>query len=428
MAEFTGERVIPGKVDIDLWNEHLSRYLFAARLCRFKRVIDLGCGTGYGSAELARQAELVTGVDISQEAIAEARERYTLPNLSFEVSSLENLPFPDASFQLGVCFEVIEHLENYRALLSEARRVLSPNGQLIISTPNLDFYAESRKHEGPNPFHVHEFRYHEFQEILSEFFAHQTFFVQNHSSGIIFLPVTAAAGAELRLEPETPRPEQAHFFLAVCAAKPMLGAPSFVYMPSAANVLREREHHIARLESELNTKNDWLNEARSEHKTLVDQFRHLQQELETRNQWALEQNARVAEAQSAVSRLEQELASQHDEANQVVTAYEDRLKTVEAEATEQSRWHQKNEEALEQQMQQLSSHIQKLDTEIQRADGQLSEYQKKLDETEAVVIERTEWALREQQAREAAEAKLSAVEASRWIRMGKAFGLGPKLS
>ena len=49
-TEFTGERVIPGLVDVDLWNEHISRYTFAARLARRKRVLDVGCGCRVGSA------------------------------------------------------------------------------------------------------------------------------------------------------------------------------------------------------------------------------------------------------------------------------------------------------------------------------------------------------------------------------------------
>ena len=73
MAEFTGERVIPGQVDLDLWNEHYARYLFATRLCRGKRVLDLGCGCGYGSALLAEAAARVTGIDSAPEAIAYAR-------------------------------------------------------------------------------------------------------------------------------------------------------------------------------------------------------------------------------------------------------------------------------------------------------------------------------------------------------------------
>lgn len=424
MAEFSGERVIPGKVDVDLWNEHLSRYLFASRLCRFKKVIDLGCGSGYGSAELAKKAESVVGVDVSEEAIAEAREQYTAANLQFQVASLEQLPFADGSFQLGVCFEVIEHLTGYRKLLAEARRVLAPGGQLVISTPNIQFYAESRKLTGPNPFHEHEFSYQEFRAVLGEFFEHQTFFVQNHASGLVFLPLEGAVGTELRLEPAVPNPEEAHFFLAVCAAKPMMGAPSFVYVPTAANVLREREHHIQRLEGELLTKNEWLETAKTGHKALVEQFRELQLEMESKNQWALEQNQRVDEAQKALERMEGELATQHREAAEVVAKLED-------ENTKQAEWAVwaiENETKLNDQVKEISAHVTKLDGEMKHAGAQLNQYQKKVDEVEALVIERTLWAQNEQKQREEAEAKVAAVQASRWIRMGKAFGLGPKIS
>ena len=84
MAEFTGERVIPGQVDADLLNEHLARYAFAARLCRGKQVLDAGCGAGYGSAELARTAAGVLGIDRSAEAVAFARAEYAAENLRFE--------------------------------------------------------------------------------------------------------------------------------------------------------------------------------------------------------------------------------------------------------------------------------------------------------------------------------------------------------
>src|SRR5438874_10390113 len=83
LAEFTGERVIPGQVDADLLNEHLARYAFAARLSRRKQVLDAGCGAGYGAAELARTAAGVLGIDRSAEAIAFARAEYPAPNLRF---------------------------------------------------------------------------------------------------------------------------------------------------------------------------------------------------------------------------------------------------------------------------------------------------------------------------------------------------------
>ena len=90
--------MIPGQVDIDLMNEHMARYAFAARLARGKRALDAGCGAGYGSAELARAALSVVGIDSSPDAIEFARATYPMPNLSFEVASCEALPHADGSF------------------------------------------------------------------------------------------------------------------------------------------------------------------------------------------------------------------------------------------------------------------------------------------------------------------------------------------
>src|ERR1039457_3871319 len=100
--EFTGERVIPGQVDTDLLNEHLARYAFAARLARGKRVLDAGCGAGYGAADLAQSALSVVGADIAAEAVTFARERYRLPYLEFEQASCTALPHRDGAFDLGV--------------------------------------------------------------------------------------------------------------------------------------------------------------------------------------------------------------------------------------------------------------------------------------------------------------------------------------
>ena len=61
--EFTGERVVPGQTDVDLMNEHLARYGFAESLVAGKRVLDAGCGVGYGSARLARSPDRVVGLD-----------------------------------------------------------------------------------------------------------------------------------------------------------------------------------------------------------------------------------------------------------------------------------------------------------------------------------------------------------------------------
>lgn len=426
MAEFTGERVIPGKVDIDLWNEHHSRYLFAARLSRGKRVVDLGCGSGYGAAEMAKTAESVSAVDVSAETIAEARLLYPVENLRFESANLEQLPFADGSFQLGVCFEVIEHIENFRAMLAEARRVISENGQLIISTPNKRYYTETRKVEGPNPFHVHEFEFQEFRDLLGEFFPHQIFFVQNHASAISFLPIEGQAAAELRIEGRKSELEEAHFFLAVCANRPLTGAPAFVYLPAAANVLRERELHIARLEEELATKQQWLQQSQDSHASLVEQYRNLQSEMEAKNKWALQQNDRVKEAVQRLAELEAEMQADRQAAEAVVAAYQQRVAALEAEQLEQSSLAEANNRRLEQELSHLAIHGQKLDQELKNLRKELADCVSLLDRAEAQVVERTQWAQAEAKLRQSAEEQLANVEASRWIKMGRVFGLGPK--
>ncbi len=284
MAEFTGERIIPDQVDADLLSEHLARYAFAARLARGKRVLDAGCGAGYGSIELAKGALAVTGVDASAEAVDYAREHYRLPNLSYEQASVESLPFPDAAFDMVVAFEVIEHLENWRAFLQEVRRVLVPSGQFIVSTPNKLYYAETRERAGPNPFHVHEFEFAEFQDELRAVFPQISLFLENHVEGVIFQPVEPNETADVRIDAGEAKPADSHFFVAVCAHRPQTGNPSFVYIPKAANVLRERERHIALLEDEIAAKNQWLEKAQQELAELNEQYQKQEAEIERRSQ------------------------------------------------------------------------------------------------------------------------------------------------
>lgn len=92
-TEFTGERVIPDRVDPNLWNEHMARYAFASRLSRNRRVLDAGCGAGYGTAELAYAATSVTGMDISSDALAFAREHFSKRNVCWVQGSCTDLPF-----------------------------------------------------------------------------------------------------------------------------------------------------------------------------------------------------------------------------------------------------------------------------------------------------------------------------------------------
>ena len=402
MAEFTGERVIPGQVDIDLLNEHLARYTFAARLARGKRVLDAGCGAGYGSAELAHTAMSVVGIDRAAEAIEYARANYRLPNLSFEEASVTSLPHGDGAFDLVVAFEVIEHLENWKAFLLEARRVLSPTGQFMVSTPNKLYYTESRGADGANPFHVHEFDFKEFFDALKEVFPYVSMFLENHVEGVSFQPNDRGNTVEVRVDAGEPAPDESHFFVAVCAHRPQLGNPTFVYIPRAANVLRERERHIALLEKELATKNAWLEKALAEHESLMRQFAELQAALEKSNRWADELNLEIAGRRARVEELQGELAETQESAQRAIAG-------LESDVRAKTAWAEEREAAVQFQTAELAKAVEALHN------------------TEKELEDRTGWALRLE--KEAAELgrQLTLVRGSRWIKLGRKIGVGPDL-
>lgn len=413
MPEFTGERVLPGQVNPDLWNEHFARYAFAARLARNRRVLEVACGAGYGSYEIAQVARSVIGTDVSEEAVAYARERYQHPALRFETASATSLPYPDGSFDLLVAFEVIEHLEDWRALLSEARRLLAAGGQFVVSTPNRLYYEETRRQSGPNPFHVHEFGYEEFRAELAAFFPHVSFFEQNHAEAIVFQPVGGATASEVRAEQQKSDPASAHFFLAVCAATPQTGSPRYVYLPSTSNVLREREQHIGKLEKELATKTEWLDKALADHQELLSQHRALKQELEARNEWARKLNAELDAANVRVGQLQQELSAEQAASRETVAAYEAKLAELHLELSDRTRWARDTEA--------------RLTAELAARGEELARCAQALQHTEGELEKRTGWAQSLDTQNQQLSARVSNVAASRWYRLGRTLGLGPEI-
>jgi SAM-dependent methyltransferase len=147
---------------------HLKAYETAAELARGKRVLDLGCNNGYGTEIVARHAARITGVDVSPRSIEAARAR--CPSLEFHLVDGKALPFPDASFDAVVSFQVIEHIDDPRPYLAEIRRVLAPGGFVMFTTPN----REIRLDPGMKPwneFHVREYSGPELSELLRSFFA-----------------------------------------------------------------------------------------------------------------------------------------------------------------------------------------------------------------------------------------------------------------
>jgi SAM-dependent methyltransferase len=418
LAEFTGERLIPGEVDVDLLNEHMARYTFASRLARGKRVLDAGCGAGYGSAELARTAERVTGVDVAAEAVEYARRNYEAANLSFEQASCTALPFADGSFDLVVGFEVIEHLEDWQTFLKEVLRVLTPTGQFIVSTPNKLYYTESRGDQGANPFHVHEFEFEEFRSELQAVFPNVSLFLENHVEGVTFQPHETGNTVEVRVDAGEPVPEESHFFVAVCARRRQMGNPTFVYVPRAGNVLRERERHIALLEKELATKDEWLAKLQQdiaefdrEHQKVLTMFREQKDALDRSNHWAAELTREVGERRARVEALQQELAEAQEAARAMAGEYAAKVSDLEEDIRAKTKWAKDVETNLI--------------AEVKKQTAELVKAVDALHATEKELHERTEWALRLQEEANILSGQVALFRESRWVKLGRKVGLGP---
>jgi len=395
LVEFTGERVIPCQVNDDLWSEHVARYAFARRYTAGKRVLDAGCGTGYGSAELAQSAAEVTGVDISAEAIEYARSSYPIPGLQFLEASCMAIPLPDHSFDVVVAFEVIEHLADYRAFLDECARVLTPEGLLIISSPNKSYYAETRAATGPNPFHEHEFEAQEFVNELQRVFANVRLLLQNRVESFAFHPAVSFWPAEARIDGGGGSAEDAHFFIGMCSAGPLPEPKSFVYVPKAANVLRERELHVEALQQQ-------LAQIKADREALLEIHREQTRELEERNIWAQRLDADLKAAGERIVTLQNEAA-------ELAAGYQAQVARMEHEDQIKTEWARKASAELEAKCQELAHCVSLLDT------------------AEATVRERTIWAQTADAQRAELAAKLEMVRASRWLRMGRTVGLGPEV-
>ena len=173
--QFTGERVVPGKVELFLFREHEARYVFASRFVKDKVVLDVACGAGIGTHYLLKAgARSCLGLDIDYRTVDYARAAYK--SCRFAQCDAANLCLPDESVDVVVSFETIEHLGDQLKFLLECRRVLRRGGDVICSTPNRTLNRWARR----NPFHVREFSVDEFAHLFKEVFGNVQLYAQNN--------------------------------------------------------------------------------------------------------------------------------------------------------------------------------------------------------------------------------------------------------
>ncbi|MCW0392671.1 MULTISPECIES: glycosyltransferase [Xanthomonas] len=325
--EFTGERFLPTESG-ELAYEHWHRYIWCQELARGRRVLDVACGEGYGSALLADVADAVDGVDIAADAVSGARHTYgSRANLRFHEASATELPFADASFDVVISFETVEHLLEQERMLEELRRVLKPDGVLVMSSPNRPIYSDARNYR--NEFHVRELDFDEFSTLLGRQFPAVDFYGQRMSSGSLMLPLQGsrdhyrAFTSTGTVENRTVDADKIMYFVAVCAATKdgLPCMPASFYVDGESDLYARHEsiarwaqslelevavarEQLDRLRGEFEARTGWAKSLESERSRLVEMYAQLQREFDEKANWALRLDGEKTELIQQLSKVQ----------------------------------------------------------------------------------------------------------------------------
>ena len=191
------ERIVPDKLQEGTTGQttlalHLERYEFAFNFIKQGQILDIACGVGYGTAFLAgknEEIEMITGVDISTNAIDYAKGRYNHPKINF-ICADAMLYQVDQKYDVIISLETIEHLPKPKLFIQNIQQQLKPNGVMIASvpiTPSVD----------ANPHHLTDFTKKSFRRIFTDLgFTELDSLLQVQS----YSPFQVAARTEPRME------------------------------------------------------------------------------------------------------------------------------------------------------------------------------------------------------------------------------------
>jgi SAM-dependent methyltransferase len=191
---------------------HVHRYELAAELCHGLRVVDLGCGSGYGSEILSRESTFVLGVDVDEETIKAAVGQVGRPGrLEFEVADANDFMRERLRDRLDaiVMLETLEHLSDVEEALTSLRRHAEDGVKLVVSVPN------SRMLDEDNPFHLTDFGFEEAVSAFAEFPGTRLAYQFLAEGSLLQVDSTEGAGHELDLRGQGERDYANHFIALV---------------------------------------------------------------------------------------------------------------------------------------------------------------------------------------------------------------------
>lgn len=367
MLDWTGERFVPWAKEAAVAYEHLHRYMWVSTLVRGKRVLDLASGEGYGSNLMALQAAYVCGVDIDPAAISHATAKYSRPNLQFRTGSITDVPVPEnQGFDVIVCFEAIEHIEEHDALMVEVKRLLKPGGLFVVSTPNKDVYDAGD--EASNPFHVKELTFEEFNALLSKHFSKVSYLGQRLHPASSLWPIghsnerairefvverEEVEFAEIPAEKRVPR-----YFVGIASNASALDHPGSVLLDHSdelTDLLIEKDRNFGAAKASAETAKKWFEE-----------------QLGERNEALMRRGAEVEELNQGVQELNKDLGW--------LQACQKDLERTLASRDEALAWRADQVDALEKAKTELFNQLQAQAEQLREISGELGMRNQELDE------------------------------------------------
>ncbi|CAB3678447.1 Ubiquinone biosynthesis O-methyltransferase, mitochondrial [Achromobacter deleyi] len=306
--EFTGERFIP-TLPGDIRLEHLHRYEWCTPYIQGKRVLDIASGEGYGSYALSRHAASVIGVDISAEAVNHARQKYAdRDNLTFVEGSAASIPLPDHSIDVVVSFETIEHHDQHEEMMSEIRRVLTPDGLLIISSPNKKIYSDLAGGDH-NHFHVKELYFAELDTLIGRYFGNVRYYGQRVTATSLLLPHEAEASDIIQTYTEfndgvrraVPMAIEPMYYLAVASNTALPEpAPVTAFFSEQDNAFYEKQREVLELNTEIRRMSDYIAEVSNALSVRDKDLAFIKQELANTSQELASTQQALAAAQATL--------------------------------------------------------------------------------------------------------------------------------